>query len=146
MLEEKRFEVYKRRIPWNKEKKLSPETIKKIRKTNTIFCKGHIPWNKGKKQTAAHLHKNSESHIGQIPWNKGKKQTAAHLHKNSESHMGLVSGMKGKSHTKEVRKKMSETRKEWFRKNPEYKKKIPSRLVRYWQRRASRISFLFIEK
>lgn len=46
----------KNHIPWNKGKKHTEETRKKISKT----LKGHIPWNKNKKDS-------------QIAWNKGTK-------------------------------------------------------------------------
>ena len=54
---------------FNKGKKHTEETKKKLREAN----KGKTPWNKGKKMSEEYCRKNSESHKGKTPWNKGKQ-------------------------------------------------------------------------
>lgn len=57
------------KIPWNKGKKMSEDTKKKLSES----LKGRTPWNKGVPQTKEHLEKLSKLRKGRIPWNKGLK-------------------------------------------------------------------------
>lgn len=100
--------------PWNKGKKMSNESrkklsssLKKLRRTQTNpnslknllkgrveWQSGHEPWNKGQK--GIHLSPKSEFKKGRTPWNKGKKLSKEHCENLSKAHIGQVSHLKGK--------------------------------------------------
>lgn len=97
-------------------------------RNNGRFKKGEAPWNKGKKMSEETRRKMSEAHKGKSgPW-KGKKFSEEHKKKLSENHKGFtgkhhneetkqvmrekstgeLNGFYGKHHTLEARKKISE--------------------------------------
>jgi len=100
----------KGQIAWNKGKKMSEESRKKLSESlrgrtqtnpNSIknlihipFPKGHKPWNKEVK--GIHLSSESEFKKGCVPWNKGKKLSKEHCENLSKSHQGQAGFFKGK--------------------------------------------------
>lgn len=70
--------------------------------------KGRKPWNKGKKMPPETCEKISKSQIGRIPWNKGlKKEKQPKPKKEKTILRGEQHPMFGKHHTKEAREKIS---------------------------------------
>jgi hypothetical protein len=92
------------------------------------FKKKKIPWNKGKKLSEEHKRKLSESHKGQTSWNKGIPLSEERRKKHSEFlkeyYKSHKSPMFGKKQSKESIKKAVESRKKFYEKNPELKKKM----------------------
>lgn len=104
-----RFRFIKGFVPWNKGKKASEATRKKISEANkgrsqtnqnslknltARFPKGNIPWNKEIK--GLHHSPKSEFKKGMTPWNKGKKLSKEHCENLSKSHQGQIGFFKGK--------------------------------------------------
>jgi len=61
----------KKRVPWNKGKKMSEEQRTKI----SIAKKGTVPWNKGVPCTDEHKENISNRTTGRTAWNKGVSRT-----------------------------------------------------------------------
>lgn len=79
-------------------------------------------WNKGKKASAETRKKISEGLKGRKPWNYGKKLSEEHKRKISEN-SAHYNGMLGKKISDEIRKKMSESHKGKPH-SPEWNKKV----------------------
>ena len=86
-----------------------------IEKYNTLYPNGYN-LKKGGCYSELTIQKISEKLKGRKSWNKGMKMSDEFKRKNSESHKGLQSGEKnpmyGKHHTEEIKRKLSEARKE----------------------------------
>lgn len=114
----------KGQIPWNKDKKHSEKTCKKMREARLrFFQNGGISWMSGKKGRQPWMNTTGLAGVnGNPPWNKGGKHTAEAKRKMSQSHKrffenGGIHGMSGKKHSEETKKHWSKIRKgkEWRR-------------------------------
>ena len=97
---------HKGKIPWNKGKKMSKETRRKIEQSGTWFKKGRISPNKGKKPSEETRRKISEKLKGKFSGDKhpmkGKKHSESSISKMIESHKNI---------SEETRRKISESNK-----------------------------------
>lgn len=96
----------KKRVPWNKDKKLT----KKHRDNISKGRKGKEAWNKGVPRTEETRKKISKARIGQPAWNRGKKLTKGHKTNISKSLKGRKAWNRGLARKIVTRKKISKTR------------------------------------
>ena len=105
------------RIPWNKGKHHSHETLQKISKALLGLKKGKSPWNKGKPWSEEAKKKMSESHKGQSSYWKGKQFSIEHKQKMSITHKIIGTkppSLKGIPKSEETKRKMSLAKKRYW--------------------------------
>lgn len=100
-------DLRKGKTPWNKGKRRSVETRKKISES----LKGHSAWNKGKPTSEEQKKRISEKNKGKPSYWRGKHLSEESRKKMSEAAKGRPSPRKGVHLSEETRRKLSEAHK-----------------------------------